>query len=272
MSAPTSTPIFNNSFIYNEQIIKTAVTRTTSHVLTNSGRLYSWGASSFVTTNAQTTNTWNSLGLSVLRTASPIPVKINCEKNITDICAGYAHVSVLTSTNKIYWWGIITTSTGVSLMTTTIPTSLSLSALGANIPKKIFCGYSSIFVIDNNNNVYSIGRNSEGVLGNGGTTDSTSFSKLIYFSSVPATLSLSTTFQTVLTLQNDGTLITWGRNTNSQIGDNGVSPSVQPSPTQIPIAGTDLAGKSVTSIAASYEHSIALSKNFHTIFNTSSIG
>lgn len=222
MSSPIVIPVTNSSIIFNTTIAKAAVTQTTSHVLTNGGTIYSWGSVSFTTIfDGLADVIINSLGFSSLRVSSPTIINVKNEFFI-DICAGFAHVAAITQSNKLYFWGTIITQGGKILMNSTLPITLSLSVLGGNTVTKVFCTHSSIIILDNGSNLYSVGRNI--TLGTGSVTDSTTLVKITFFTGTPTITTVSGSFHTVLVKRSDGSLVTWGSNSNKQIGDN-VSPN-----------------------------------------------
>jgi alpha-tubulin suppressor-like RCC1 family protein len=220
-SSPIVSPFSNSSIIYNATIVKTAVSHTTSHILTNRGAIYSWGSVSFTIVNGNANRLINALGVGYFRVSSPTLVSITGE-TFVDICAGFGHVAALTQSNKLFFWGTITTNSGSVLMNSSLPQAISLTLLGINKPTNIYCTYSSIIVLDNAYNLYSIGRNT--TLGIGSTQDSTVLTTITFFTGTPSITIASGSLNTVLVLRSDGSMITWGSNSNSQIGDN-VSPN-----------------------------------------------
>ncbi len=155
------------------------------------------------------------LGGAKIRISAPTSISNNNEL-YTDICAGNTHVAAISTTNKLYYWGTILSQSGTVLMNSTLPTTISLTALGSSTPTKIYCVHSGILLVDSTNNIYSLG--SATTLGSGSSSDSTSFSQI--YSGVSIT-SASGLYNTVIIQKtSDSSLEAWGSNSNGQLGDN----------------------------------------------------
>ena len=113
---------------------------------------------------------------------------------------------------------------------------------------KIYSFYNSVFVIDDNNNIYSWGRNSNGELGNG-TTESSSVpicisdtheSDLENKQIVQMDYYIDYYSSTVLAIDIDGKVYVWGKNNLTQLNDGTIKSS------SLPICISDIEGSALT--------------------------
>jgi alpha-tubulin suppressor-like RCC1 family protein len=142
--------------------------------------------------------------------------------------------------------------------------------------RQITAGFKCAFALDSNGSIHAWGYNINGQLGNGGTSNNITPTKInssIVFTSV------NCGYATVGAIDTSGYLYTWGYNNYGQIG-NGTNTSPKYSPTIInsstnPIANSSLTGKKVIQYASYTTTSIALdsSGNIHTWGqNTNALG
>jgi alpha-tubulin suppressor-like RCC1 family protein len=180
--------------------------------------------------------------------------------------AGGGHALAVSAFGRVFAWGrnhrgqlgIGTT------IDTTSPQQVDLGgALAGKRVIAVAAGEDFSLALTDEGRVYSWGSNQRGQLGNGTTTDS----------SVPVAVDASGALsgKTItkiaaglghaVALASDGKVITWGFNSNGQLGIGSAATQVLV-PTAVESTGV-LAGKSVTAIAAGYFHSLALGANGH---------
>jgi RHS repeat-associated protein len=123
-----------------------------------------------------------------------------------------------------------------------------LTTTTAPVPNRSATGAAFTVAIQPDGTVWSAGRNDHGQLGNGTTTDSTSWVPV----SVP-TGSLSAVaagWDHAVALKTDGTVLAWGSNASGQLGDNSTSDS------STPVTVSGLSG--IVAVTAGNEFSAAL--------------
>lgn len=110
---------------------------------------------------------------------------------------------------------------------------------------------------------YGWGYNVSGMLGDGSNTNrsspvATDVSGVLSGKAITALASSATAAHT-LALTSDGKVYAWGENSQGQLGNNTVSPSIA-APVAVDMTGV-LSGKTVVAIAAGYQHSLALTSD-----------
>jgi alpha-tubulin suppressor-like RCC1 family protein len=135
-----------------------------SLALTSSGQVLAWGANGYGQLGNGTT-TYSS---------TPVAVHLPIGTTINAIASGYAHSLALTSTGQVLAWGYNSSgqlgngTTSPSYSTT--PVQVSLPS-GSNVTA-VAGGASHSLALTSTGQVLAWGRNLEGQLGNGTTTDS----------------------------------------------------------------------------------------------------
>jgi len=234
-------------------ITAVAAGRYHSLALASDGIVYAWGG-----------NRYGQLG-NGNNINSNVPIAVDTSgvllgKTITAIAVGSEFSLALTSDGTVYSWGSnnlgqlgngSTTNTNVPVMAVTngVLSGKTISAISAGL-------YHSI-ALSSDGMIYSWGHNFNGQLGNGNNNNS----------NVPVTVNMSGVLSGktitgitsggahVLALDSDGKVYSWGGNYSGQlgIGDNTNS--------NVPVivdASDVLSGKTLTTIAAGYQHSLAV--------------
>ena len=233
----------------------TAIAGGASHslALDDEGKVYAWGSNS----DGQLGN--NST------TQSLIPVAVDTSgvlsgKTITAIAAGAYCSLALDDEGKVYAWGsnsdgqLGNNSTTKSL----IPVAVDVSGvLSGKTITAIAAGGWNVLALSTEGKVYAWGFNYYGQLGNNSTSQSL-VPVPVYTSGVlsgKTITKISAGIYHSLALSADGQIYAWGNNFNGQLGNNSKTNSSTPIMTNM---SDVLAGKTITSLTAGIDYSLAL--------------
>ena len=223
-----------------------------SLALGSDGKVYAWG------------NGWM-LGYSPALENQTSPIAVNASgvlagKTITDIAAGPYHSLALDSTGNVYSWGDNTQGQLGDGTTSSDNSPIAVDVSGVLAGKTlvgIAAGYYHSAVLDSNGKVYAWGYGVSGQLGNG-----TSANSLSPVAVNTAGVLSGKTITTIaagdyhsLALDSDGKVYAWGYGNVGQLGNSDTIN--QASPVAVDTSGV-LAGKTIVSIAAGSDHSLAL--------------
>jgi len=183
--------------------------------------------------------------------------------NIVSVAAGSNHSLAIDSEGKVYAWGFNGTGQlgNNSTTSSSIPVQVDTSGvLAGKTITAIAAGNTHSLALDSEGKIYAWGSNASGQLGNNSTTNS----------NIPVQVDTSGVLagKTItaiaaggvhsLAIDSDGKVYTWGLNGNGQLGNNSTTDSSVP--VQVNTSGV-LAGKTITTIAAGFTHSLALDSN-----------
>ena len=214
-----------------------------SLALANDGTAYAWGS-----------NAYGQLGNNST-TQSLVPVAVNATngtsalagKRVVSVAAGQFHSLALASDGTVYaWgyngWGQLGDSTQTQrIVPVSVSTAAGSSALAGKLVRNLAAGKYHSLAVATDGTAYAWGANSNGQLGSNDTVNS--------FSAIPVAVSLANGVSSLfgksvvsvaagvshsLALASDGTVSTWGLNSNGQLGDN--QSSVQQPQSAAPIA------------------------------------
>ncbi len=219
--------------------MKASIAGGTGHSLAikSDGTLLSWGEDS----NGQ-------LGDDEPLVNKSTPVAISDTKNIVAIAAGYTHSLALQSDGTLLSWG---RDNDGQLGDDTAPadkhTPVSVST--ANNIIAIAAGGNTSFALKSNGTLLSWGSDIIGQLGD----DSTIANKPtpVAVSGANNIIAIAAGGLFALALKSDGTLLSWGQDTNGQLGDDS---TIANKPTPVPVSGAS----DVISIAAGSDFSLAI--------------
>jgi alpha-tubulin suppressor-like RCC1 family protein len=232
-----------------------AVSTGFSHslALCSDGTVASWGYNLYGQLgNGNTTNS----NVPVLVTASGV---LN-GRGVVAVAAGYYHNLALCSDGTVVAWGLNYSGQlgNTSNANSSVPVDITDSgALYGMHVINLAAGSDHSLVLCDDGSLVSWGKNANGQLGDGSTTSS-----LIPVSVDASDVLAGRIVEMIsaggfhnLAACSDGTLVTFGRNTNGQLGnDNNTDSSM---PVEVTLAGI-LNGKMVTSLQAANAHSLAL--------------
>lgn len=191
--------------------------------LDTGGALYCWGANGTVGRNGN-----NSTAVTTTAT-----VATNLSSGVTDFDVGSDHSCAIkddAGTPKVYCWGTNTNGqigVGDTTHRLTPTLVLGLSTAGHGYDSVKVSSLNTCVVNSSNGTVRCWGTDSNGTLGDGGTTAVTNSSP-VAVSFLTATTKLSLNHTSACALQSDGKLYCWGRGTYGNVGNNSTSDASQP--------------------------------------------
>jgi len=198
-------------------------------------------------------------------TDSSVPVLVTqsgvlAGKTVVSVASGYSHSLALCSDGTVAAWGYNGDGELGDNSTTdsSIPVLVTQSGVlaGKTVVSAAAGAYHSL-ALCSDGTVAAWGYNGDGELGNNSTTDS-SVPVLVTQSGVLAgktVISVAAGQYQSLALCSDSTVAAWGYNGDGELGNNSTTDSSVP---VLVTQGGVLAGKTVVSVAAGYDHSLAL--------------
>ena len=226
--------------------------------LASDGTVYAWGR-----------NEYGQLGNGVTATNSPIPVVVKTTgtsmdgKTIMQVAAGATHSLALATDGTIYAWGKNEYGQLGNDSTINSPIPVAVKTTGTPMDGKkiiqIHAGYEHSLALASDGTVYAWGRNNYGQLGKNDATDAhipTAVRTLGTPMAGKIIVQLAAGNSQSMALASDGTVYTWGWNRYGQLG-NGTTMNSR-IPVAVVTAGTPLAGKTISQIAAGNAHALAM--------------
>src|SRR5450756_1497465 len=184
----------------------------------------------------------------------PVAVSLPSGTTVAAIAGGLYHSLALTSTGQVLAWGLNGPGQLGNGTTTDSSTPVAVSLPSGTTVTAIAGGYYHSLALTSTGQVLAWGSNSNGQLGNGTTTNS----------STPVAVSLpsGTTVTAIaggrahsLALTSAGQVLAWGYNASGQLGNGTFTDSYTPVQVSLP------SGTTVTAIAGGGDHSLALTSN-----------
>jgi alpha-tubulin suppressor-like RCC1 family protein len=175
------------------------------------------------------------------------------------VAAGSAHSIALKNDGTVWAWGSNSNGQLGDGTTTERWTPVQVSGLAG--VSAVAAGAAHSVALKNDGTVWAWGSNSNGQLGNGTRTDRSTpvqVSGLAGITAVAAGQSHSVALRNIVGLINDGTVWTWGSNSNGQLGNGTAGPGTDSS---IPVQASGITG--VTAVAAGSAHTVALRNIFN---------
>ncbi|WP_050591866.1 RCC1 domain-containing protein [Salinispora fenicalii] len=212
---------------------------------------------SFAVTSAGTALAWgdNSQGElgdgTTTRSSTPVPVSLPAGTTVTAIAGGVAHGLALTSAGTVLAWGSNsdgqlgdgTTTDSSTPVEVSLPAGTTVTAIGG--------GRDHSLALTSAGTVLAWGSNSDGQLGDGTTTDSSTPVEVSLPAGTTVTAIAASRFHS-LAVTSAGAALGWGSNSDGRLGDGTTTDSSTPVEVSLP------AGTTVTATTAGVAHSMAL--------------
>ncbi|ABP54434.1 RCC1 domain-containing protein [Salinispora tropica] len=182
--------------------------------------------------------------------STPVTVGLPAGTTITALAAGGSHSLALTDTGVVLAWGSNsrgqlgdgTTTDRSTPVTVGLPAGTTITALAA--------GRRHSLALTDTGAVLAWGSNSNGQLGDGTTTARSTPVTVGLPAGTTITALAASTYSLALT--DTGAALAWGSNSRGQLGDGTTTDRSTPVTVSLP------AGTTITALAASYDHSLAL--------------
>ena len=210
-------------------------------VLTSAGTVVAWGHNADGQLGDGTTTD----------RAAPVAVHLPPGITATGIAAGAFHNDALTTTGGIEAWGANYYGQLGDGSTTDRTTPVAVALPDGVVATAVADGGSHTLALTSTGAVYAWGRNADGQLGDGTTTDAA----LPVAVHLPAGVRITAVAAGAghsLALTSTGSVLAWGAGSSGQLGDGSTAGSDVPVAVQLP------AGVTVTAVAAGGAHSLAL--------------
>ncbi len=192
------------------------------------------------------------------------PVQFFSGRKVVSVAAGAQHSVAVTDDGRVYAWGSTangrlgvgaTTAFGFSYPTQVV----SSGTLSGRFIRAVVSGGSSgahTLALDSGGTLYAWGANDRGQLGVGDFFERTRPAMVAKVAgalqSRTVTMAAASTAHSMAVA--GGTVFAWGRNSSGELGDGSQTDRTVP----VAVTGGDLAGKSITMVAAGENHSLAL--------------
>ena len=189
----------------------------TTLALTSTGKLYGWGENPSGLLGESSTLLYKTPTL----VTSPT---YNQGESLSDIQMGRSHALLLTSTGRVFAWGLNTNGQlgDGSVISKTTPTLISFNSLSSNERvTSIAAGYDHSLAVTNLGRVFAWGLNTSGQLGNGGNSTLRSSPTLITLPNLNVSESIASIQASAnhsMVLTSASRVFAWGFNTNGELG------------------------------------------------------
>ena len=228
--------------------------------LASDGTVYSWGFNSWGQLGNGTSGTANNASAPVAVKTAGTPME---GKTIVQVAAGATHSLALATDGTIYAWGKNEYGQLGNDSTINSPVPVAVKTAGTPMDGKkiiqIHAGYEHSLALASDGTVYAWGRNNSGQLGKNDATDAHIPAAVRTLGTPMAgkiIVQLAAGNSQSIALASDGTVYTWGWNQHGQLG-NGTTMNSR-IPVAVVTAGTPLAGKTISQIAAGNAHALAM--------------
>ena len=187
-------------------------------------------------------------------------------KTVVAISGGGSHSIALASDGTLHSWGLNSSGQLGDNTTTQRNAPVDITSSGTLSGKTVVAisggDYHSI-ALASDGTVHTWGLNSSGQLGDNTTTQRNAPVNITSSGTLSGktVVAISAAALHSIALASDGTVHTWGRNTNGQLGDNSTTQRNAPVAVNTASGTSSLYGKTVVAIAGSGIHSIALASD-----------
>ncbi|WP_018908022.1 RCC1 domain-containing protein [Salinispora arenicola] len=212
-----------------------------SYAVTSSGTALAWGDNGQGELGDGTTT----------RSSTPIPVSLPAGTTVTAVAGGIGHGLAVTSTGTVLAWGLNSDGQLGDGTITDSSTPVAVDLPADTTVTAVAAGRRHSLAVTSTGTVLAWGLNSDGQLGDGTITDSST--------PVAVDLPADTTVTAVaagrrhsLAVTSTGTVLAWGSNSDGRLGDGTTTDSNTPVEVSLP------AGTTITAATAGVSHSMAL--------------
>jgi hypothetical protein len=249
---PVATPI-DSTNLAGKTIDQIATGELHSLLLADDGTVYSFGSNG----NGRTGVDW-AFGNTLI--ATPINTTNLAGKTISQVAAGGAHSLLLADDGTVFSFGSNEygqTGLNTTVGNTLVATPINASNLGGKTIAQVAAGGAHSLLLADDGTVFSFGWKGNGQTGLGGTGFSNPVATPITTTNLAGKTikQVAAGFFHSLLLADDGTVFSFGWNTN---GRTGLNTSNGQTLVATPINTTNLAGRTITQIAAGGYHSLLL--------------
>lgn len=183
-----------------------AFSGTTSAAVRTDGTLWTWGSNNF-----------GQLGTATTTSRSSPNTVAGAGTDWARVSVGQAHTAAVKTNGTLYTWGRNNIGQLGSASTTNRSSPVTIVG-GFTDWLTVSCGYEHTAAIRTNGILYTWGNNTQGQLGDGTTTNRSSPNTVAGGGTNWTQISVG--FLETGAIKSDGTLWTWGNNSNGQLGDN----------------------------------------------------
>ena len=251
-------------------VIAIATARHTSYALCSDGTIASWGENQ----RGQLGNGTSGNGTNNADVRVPVAVTLSgvlSGKTVVALAGGTNHVLALCSDGTVAAWGtggagqLGDNSTSNRSTPVLVNTTSGTSALFGKTVIAIAGGANHSLALCSDGTVVAWGSDSNGQLGNDTTLSSSNAPAAVNTTSGTSALfgktatAIAAGNQHSIALCADGSVVTWGRNHRSQLGDNSTTDSSVPVAVNTASGVSALFGKSVKAITAGLDGNLVLS-------------
>ncbi len=246
-----ATPIVTTN-LADRSVTQVAADDYHSLLLADDGTVFSFGLNGSGRTGLGTTD-----GNTLI--ATPIVTTNLAGKTITQVSAGLEHSLLLADDGTVFSFGYNgsgRTGLGTTDGSTLIATPIVTTYLAGKTITQIAAGQSHNLLLADDGTVFSFGSNGSGQLGRGEVGNTPIATPIITTNLAGKRITqVAAAGQHSLLLADDGAVFSFGWNINGQTGVGAISGRT---PIATPIDTTHLAGRSITQIAAGWEHNLLL--------------
>jgi alpha-tubulin suppressor-like RCC1 family protein len=183
-------------------------------------------------------------------TSQATPVQVSGLSGVTAVSAGEDSYSLaLLSDGTVWAWGSNSNGQLGDGTTTNRSTPVPVSGLSGVTVTAVAAGWGYSLALASDGTVWAWGKNNEGQIGDGTTTNRATPVQVGGLSGITVT-ALASAYESSFALTSDGTAWAWGYNSNGQLGDGTTTNRATP----VQVSG--LSG--VTALAAGDRHALAL--------------
>lgn len=183
--------------------------------LDRSGQVWAWG-----------NNTSGQLGVDSAESRIDTPSLVNGLSDIISIAAGYSHSLAADFSGQVYAWG--SNGNGQLGNNTTANSSTPQAVLNIKKAVRVSAGNETSMALTSDNQVYTWGNGEYGQLGSGNTNNSCTKPEAINLGSYNPPVQFASGMNHNILLNSRGTVYTWGRNRDGQLGTDKNSNSTVP--------------------------------------------